>query len=60
MIQIDLLQNTKTFRVIKILTDNKNNLQTRMLTILLHPRYTGKENEIPGTVSFAFYLLYQF
>ena len=60
MIRIDLLQNTKTFWVIKILTDNKNNLQTRRLTILLHPRYIGKENEITGTVPFAFYSLYQF
>lgn len=28
------------------------------ITILLHPRYTGKENEITGTVPFALYLLY--
>lgn len=44
MIQIYLLHNTETFWVIKILTDNKNNLQTRMLTVLIHPRYTGEEN----------------
>lgn len=44
MIQIYLLHNTKTFGLIKILTDNKTNLQTRMLTILIHPRYIGKED----------------